>query len=713
MHFCNRRQVLLPKSKSPCPVYQRQLAHLLWLLFIATMTACLLWQRLGLFSANRQRLIRRELENFSVTDQQILLLSFCFVAPDASQDYNARNKMARSLLRRLLGQRQPSQGQGQQVSPTTSTTKDQRHLTSLGLASERPGVEPIPKRVSLFAFVDPKDPFTPGEIAGEHFIGPVLSIMSARQIDSLFLFHTPHTHENARATEKELSARFPACRVELYELPVSDPKDYSSLMAQLARQVRLLMAQFAADINYVCVSSGTAEMRAAWFLLTAIGVLPAKLLQVGTPAKPLFGEANVREVVDTKDWQAIRDLLMPAMYISPRILREAPRDAPPSDDAPIFGRGHRQAKTTSAPSPSIPPAAPRRLRLGDVSKQPGVDGASPSTDTESEPFAVPGLESALRELGIYVGSAVLRHAAERAGIAADSHLPILLLGETGTGKERFAHLIHRLSPRFPNNFVAINCAAIPKDLAESYLFGHVKGSFTGATGDKKGMFESADQSTLFLDEIGELTLEVQAKLLRVVQDGEVQCLGTTASRRIDVRIIAATNRDLRKEVSMGRFREDLYFRLEVAQIKLPALRDRRSEIAELALVLLRQINQRRLAPRYLSKDALLRLQHYDWPGNVRELSNVLERSVLWARSEVLAPDDLLITDDPPTKDPFATLPEPFEGFSIERYVSQIRKQLFMRALAKCNGNQADAAALLGISKQAVNKFIAGRVDNRS
>ena len=323
----------------------------------------------------------------SVTDQQILLLSFCFAAPDASQDYNARNKMARSLLRRLLGQRQPSQGQGQQVSPTTSTTKDQRHLTSLGLASERPGVEPIPKRVSLFAFVDPKDPFTPGEIAGEHFIGPVLSIMSARQIDSLFLFHTPHTHENARATEKELSARFPACRVELYELPVSDPKDYSSLMAQLARQVRLLMAQFAADINYVCVSSGTAEMRAAWFLLTAIGVLPAKLLQVGTPAKPLFGEANVREVVDTKDWQAIRDLLMPAMYISPRILREAPRDAPPSDDAPIFGRGHRQAKTTSAPSPSIPPAAPRRLRLGDVSKQPGVDGASPSTDTESEPFA--------------------------------------------------------------------------------------------------------------------------------------------------------------------------------------------------------------------------------------------------------------------------------------------------------------------------------------
>jgi len=324
---------------------------------------------------------------------------------------------------------------------------------------------------------------------------------------------------------------------------------------------------------------------------------------------------------------------------------------------------------------------------------------------------VPGLDDALQELGIYVSSAVLRHAAERAGIAAGSHLPVLLLGETGTGKERFAHLIHRLSPRFHKDLVAINCAAIPKDLAESYLFGHMKGAFSGATAEKKGMFEYADQSTLFLDEVAELTLEVQAKLLRVIQDGAVLRLGSMTPRQVDVRIIAATNRDLKSDVDAGRFREDLYFRLEVVQIKLPALRERRNEIPELALAFLKQINQRRQKPHQLSKSALQRLENYGWPGNVRQLSNVLERSVLYAQADVVDADDLLIADNVPPQDPLAGLPEPSPGFSIEEYITQARKQLFRRALAKCNGNQAEAASMLGISRQAVSKFVSGECDN--
>jgi transcriptional regulator with PAS, ATPase and Fis domain len=320
---------------------------------------------------------------------------------------------------------------------------------------------------------------------------------------------------------------------------------------------------------------------------------------------------------------------------------------------------------------------------------------------------VPGLDDALQELGIYVGSPALRRPAEQAGIAATSDLPALLLGETGTGKERFAHLIHRLSTRFRNDIVTINCAAIPKDIAESYLFGHTKGAFTGASADKKGVFESADCSTLFLDEIAELTLEVQAKLLRVIEDGAVLPLGSTTPRKIDVRIVAATNRDLKQEVSAGRFREDLYFRLEVLQIILPALRDRRIEVPQLAVALLRQINQRRHKPCQLSKEALSRLERYNWPGNVRQLSNVLERSVLYARSEILAPEDLLIIDDLPGKDIFAALPEPFPGFSIEDYLSRARGQFFLRALAACKGNQAEAAKLLGVTRQAVSKFVAG------
>jgi len=259
--------------------------------------------------------------------------------------------------------------------------------------------------------------------------------------------------------------------------------------------------------------------------------------------------------------------------------------------------------------------------------------------------------------------------------------------------------------------VVINCAAITPTLAESYLFGHVKGAFSGAIADSKGIFESADKNTLFLDEIAELTLEVQAKLLRVIQDGVVQRVGTTAPRRVDVRLIAASNRDLRKEVSAGRFREDLYFRLDVVQIKIPALRERREEILGLAVSLLRQINQRRHKPRYFRTDALMRLERYHWPGNVRELLHVLEKSVLFARHDGIDATDLLITEDQPTKDLFAALPEPRVGFSVEEYLEQARKQLFLRALATCKGNQSEAAELLGVSKQAVNKFVAAQSDN--
>ena len=254
---------------------------------------------------------------------------------------------------------------------------------------------------------------------------------------------------------------------------------------------------------------------------------------------------------------------------------------------------------------------------------------------------------------------------------------------------------------------------IPAPLAESYLFGHLKGAFSDAVSDREGVFESADGSTLFLDEIGELTLDVQAKLLRVLQDGVVQRLGSTKPKKVDVRIIAASNRDLSKEVSTGRFRQDLYFRLEVVQIRLPALRERRSEIPELALALLRQINLRRHKPRQLSTAALKCLERYDWPGNVRELENVLARSVLYARSDGIQADDLLIGDHKFAQEPLAALPQPAPGFSIEEYLGQVRKELFLRALASCNGSQAQAAELLGVSKQAVSKFVAGQTDNVS
>jgi transcriptional regulator with AAA-type ATPase domain len=601
-----------------------------------------------------------------------------------------------SFLRRLINN--VGHGGNAKASPGATAAKafQRPHLQEEN-ARRRVLSHPQKKRNVLFAFVDLKDPFAPSEIAGEEIPGPILSIMSAKDFGTLHIFDLPDTIGKGVATKDEVSRRYPDCTVVTHPIPVSDPRDYSSMMGYLSRHITKVMwgelgspeilknvrENYCREYNYVCVSSGTAEMRAAWFLLYALGIMPARLLQVGTPAHPLFGAANVRELrIADSNWRTIRDLVMPNAYFRP-----------PARDYLIAGKGPGELR-------------PQKSSLGGPVTWPS--GSFGREDNpKQEPPMVPGLDDALQELGLYVGSPALRRPAEQAGIAATSDLPALLLGETGTGKERFAHLIHRLSTRFRNDIVTINCAAIPKDIAESYLFGHTKGAFTGASADKKGVFESADCSTLFLDEIAELTLEVQAKLLRVIEDGAVLPLGSTTPRKIDVRIVAATNRDLKQEVSAGRFREDLYFRLEVLQIILPALRDRRIEVPQLAVALLRQINQRRHKPCQLSKEALSRLERYNWPGNVRQLSNVLERSVLYARSEILAPEDLLIIDDLPGKDIFAALPEPFPGFSIEDYLSRARGQFFLRALAACKGNQAEAAKLLGVTRQAVSKFVAG------
>lgn len=523
----------------------------------------------------------------------------------------------------------------------------------------------VPDRV-LLAFVGPKDPFTPAELSGEDRTGPVLSLAAARRFDGAFLFHTPQTAENAAATRRELAARHPRCRVSVRPLAVADPKDYSGLMGALAREVACIRRNLRGAEAFVCVSSGTAEMRAAWFLLTAAGVLPATLLQIGSPAEPLFGAVNVREIrLDAGDWTGLRDLIMPAEYFSGRDLRARP--------------AFMRAGTASAAAEPAPEA----------------------------PY--PELDAALMELGIFVGSAALRDATERAAVAAGSVLPVLLLGETGTGKELFAHLIHRLSPRRERELVAVNCAAMPKELVESHLFGHVKGAFTGATTDVRGKFQRAGGGTLFLDEIGELPLEAQAKLLRVLEDRKVEPVGSSRAEKVDVRMIAATNRNLASEVAAGPFREDLYYRLGVVRIQLPALRERRREIPRLALAMLERINQRLRRPKQLSKGALARLERHEWPGNARELSNALEVSALYSRGDVLDAADVIL-ERIAAPDPLAALPEPAHGFSLEGFLAEARKQLILRALAKANGNQSAAAELLGISKQAVSKFLKG-VDN--
>ena len=317
----------------------------------------------------------------------------------------------------------------------------------------------------------------------------------------------------------------------------------------------------------------------------------------------------------------------------------------------------------------------------------------------------PDIRTALAELGLVADHPKMVVALEQAAALADSKVPILILGATGTGKELLAKFVHRLSGRPYENFVALNCANIQKDLAESLLFGHKRGSFTGAVADQVGKFEQADGGTLFLDELGELPLAAQAKMLRVLQDGLVEPIGAKKPRKVDVRIVAATNQNLGRAIRQNEFREDLYYRLNVGEIRLPPLRERRSDIPKIALQILDRINATIKRPRRLSQAALARLQGLAWPGNVRDLQNVIDRSARLTRSDVIDADDLIVTEPVAKDDPLSALPEPAPGFSIEGFLGSARKQLVMRALGTAGGNQSEAARLLGISPQAVHKYL--------
>ncbi len=286
--------------------------------------------------------------------------------------------------------------------------------------------------------------------------------------------------------------------------------------------------------------------------------------------------------------------------------------------------------------------------------------------------------------------------------AAASHTNVLLLGESGVGKEVAARAVHRWSERRERAFVVINCAALSPQLLESDLFGHERGAFTGAVAKKRGKFELADRGTLFLDEIGELALDLQAKLLRVLQDGEMQRVGGTETLRPNVRIVAATNRDLAQEVEAGRFRLDLFYRLRVIAVTLPALRERREDIPELALHFLTRAarEQSRRVVRF-HPDALEKLCAHDWPGNVRELANVIERAVVLCPGEEVGLDDLPnevlersllaqpAAEEPPTLGSIPNTP-------LADTLAGLKRQVIRATLEHYDGNQARAAAHLGL-----------------
>ena len=300
-------------------------------------------------------------------------------------------------------------------------------------------------------------------------------------------------------------------------------------------------------------------------------------------------------------------------------------------------------------------------------------------------------------------SPAMREVHKRIGMAAASAQPVLLLGETGTGKEMVARALHRHSSRAGRPFVALNCAAIPKDLLESELFGHVRGAFTGATGDRPGCFRAADGGVLLLDEIGDMRLDVQAKMLRALQEGEITPLGSHRPVKVDVRVIAATHHDLAAAVREGRFREDLLYRLDVLTVHLPPLRERLADILPLAEHFLRLAARAEgAAPKALTADAAQQLLRHTWPGNVRELRNVMARSHALSRHAVIGAADLELgpsrakaADARPANE----LPTGWLDAELPDVIEKVERLMIAHALAQANGNRAQAARRLGIHRQ--------------
>lgn len=313
-----------------------------------------------------------------------------------------------------------------------------------------------------------------------------------------------------------------------------------------------------------------------------------------------------------------------------------------------------------------------------------------------------------QEIGLVGSDPRFYDALRKAAVLAtypDSH--ILLLGETGAGKEYFAQVVHRLSSRRSKPMVVVNCSSIPENLFESQLFGHKKGSFTGAVSDQKGKFQLAHGGVLFLDEIGELPIGVQAKLLRALEQGEIEPIGAGSPQKVDVQVVAATNRNLRKMVNEGAFRQDLFQRFTSA-VSIPPLRDRKRDIPTLAVYLLDSWNRRHSKARRLSSDALRKLTEQAWPGNVRELKRVVEQSAMFTSRDRITATDLTFDSTLSGACFEPVIPDPVAGFDLTGYLENIKRETVERALSRTDGVQARAARILGWSPQVLNQYLKNR-----
>ena len=495
-------------------------------------------------------------------------------------------------------------------------------------------------------FVGSRDPFRRDEPGSGD--GPVLSLLNAEAFDTVHLFYNNDEYlRRASAVLEQLQRRPQAPDVCYESIPVVNPTDYESLYEEMQHKAIEIVERHGKDALYfIATASGTPQMQTCWLLLVLGGVIPARLLQANPPEKVRAGESIVKEICPSVD--------------------RFPKIVPP-------GKLKRELAI-----------AVRRVEL--LSKERAA------------------IEREVGE-GLVGTSKAFRDVVAAAKTYAQYDMPVLITGETGTGKEEIAKLIHFASSRREHPFLPINCAALPETLLESELFGHKKGAFSGAQEDKEGLLEAAAEGTVFLDEIGELPLEGQAKLLRVLEGGRFRRVGDTQEIQSHARVLAATNRDLEAMVEEQGFRQDLFYRLNVAQIPLPPLRERPEDIEALAQHFLSAFGQQYAREIRFSPDALKQLATLPWKGNVRELKNAVERLVISQPGNLIEPKHL---EKPrqrakASRDPLPQVQLGNAPIDLPRIIDQWEQDLIDQAIDRFQGNRSAAARHLGYEEATLRK----------
>ena len=509
-------------------------------------------------------------------------------------------------------------------------------------------------RIVLITFVGMKDPYP----QNDETPGPILSLVSIRHFDEIYVLCTsPASIERARDLEHEMAEEKIAGKLNVVDFPLQDVISYEEIWLRLTSTLDSIDTSMPSGDNewHFLLDSGTPQMKSCLFLAGRTGRYKVKLLQ-GVPPFYAQGKYRVRDITGAT----------PSLPIKENIPSNKPRRAVP---------------------------------------QVLFQGMSSETLYEFEPFASP-------ETSIVAQSKAMHDALDRADRAARYNEPVLLLGETGTGKTILARRIHGSSRRQDAPFIEINCSAIPEGLAESTLFGHDRGAFTGAERAKSGSLRSADKGTIFLDEVGDLPLLVQAKLLKAIEERTFFPVGADKPVFVDVRIIAATNRDLRKKIQCGEFRRDLFERLNVIAITIPPLRERPDDIELLTRKTLHEWNKEYGERKHLSEAARELLYTYSWPGNVRELVNAIRSAAAIAPVDEIIPDyfpeDLRVAGTVSSIPSSAATILPVEGLDLKARLLQTEWEYFSRALRMTEGNREAAARLLGLTGHSFRKALRER-----